>query len=91
VTEDSSRLSEVFDALSDNNRCQLFRVFVKHNNLNVTEVALALNMSLPLASQHLKILENAQMLKRNKIGRQVFYQMNDQDPIVASLVRAILS
>lgn len=91
ASEDSRRLSEVFDALSDNNRCQLFRVFVKRTNLNVSELATLLGMSVPLCSQHLKILEKNRLLKRTKIGREVFYRINESDPIVSSIVKAILT
>lgn len=91
VSEDNKRLAQVFDALSDNNRCQIFRVFTKRTNLNVSEIASLLGTSLSLTSQHLKILENSQLLIREKIGREVFYRVNEQDPIVQSIVKAILS
>lgn len=90
IAEDNRRLSEVFDALSDNNRCQLFRLFIKHQNLNVTEIAMLFNISVPLTSQHLKILEQSRMLTRKKAGRQVFYHINNSDPVVRSVVKAIL-
>lgn len=91
VSEDNTRLAQVFDALSDNNRCQIFRVFTKRTNLNVSEIASLLGTSLSLTSQHLKILENSQLLIREKIGREVFYRVNEQDPIVQSIVKAILT
>lgn len=91
IAEDSKRLSEVFDALSDNNRCQLFRIFTKRTNLNVSEIASILNISVSLASQHLKVLENSGLLSREKIGREVFYKVNAQDAIVDSIVKAILT
>jgi len=91
VAEDSRRLSEVFDALSDNNRCRLFRLFAKNDTLNVTEIAALLSLSVPLTSQHLRVLEQSRILIREKTGRQVFYRLNTKDAIVSSIVRAIIT
>ena len=88
---DSQRLTEIFDALSDNNRCQLFRIFTRQTDLNVGEIAQLMDMSLPLVSQHLKILERSGLLVRKKTGREVFYRVNEADGHVQALVKAILT
>lgn len=91
VAEDNARLVEIFDTLSDANRCQLFRLVASRADLNVSEAAQLLNLSVPLASQHFKILASSQLILRHKSGRQVFYRLNDQDSLVADIVRAIKS
>lgn len=90
ISDSNDRLHMLFDALGEQNRCNMFRLFIKNTNLNVGEVAELLNITVPLASQHLKMLENLSVLERRKIGREVFYKINEQDPVVQSLVRSIL-
>jgi DNA-binding transcriptional ArsR family regulator len=85
-----ARLPVIFDALGEQNRCNMFRLFVKNTNLNVGEVADLLGITAPLASQHLKILENLSVVVRSKIGREVFYKINDKDPVVKSIIMSVL-
>lgn len=91
VSLDNQRVTEVFDALSDPNRCQLFRLVAKRRDLNVGEAASVLDVSVPLASQHLKILESHRLLSRQKRGREVFYSANTADPLVRAIIQVILS
>lgn len=91
VSLDNERVTEVFDALSDPNRCKLFRVIAKRQDLNVGEAASVIGVSIPLASQHLKILESNGLLKRQKKGREVFYQVDVGDPLVKAIVQVVLS
>jgi len=90
ISDSDNRLHVIFDALGEQNRCNMFRLFIKNTNLNVGEVADLLGITVPLASQHLKMLENLDVLERRKIGREVFYTINDQDPTVQSIIRSIL-
>ncbi len=89
VSLETQRASEVFDALSDPNRCKLFRVFAHKPGLNVSDAASVLNLSLPLASQHLKILESKDLLKRQKTGKEVFYTVNKGDALVKAIISVI--
>lgn len=90
IADSNDRLHVLFDALGEPNRCNMFRLFIKNTNLNVGEVAELLGITVPLASQHLKMLENLDVLERHKIGREVFYKINDQDPVVQSIIRSVL-
>ncbi len=90
ISESDSRLPIIFDALGEQNRCNMFRLFVKNTNLNVGAVAELLGITVPLASQHLKTLETLGVLVRTKIGREVFYKINDQDQVVQSIVKSVL-
>ncbi|HET9722064.1 MAG TPA: metalloregulator ArsR/SmtB family transcription factor [Candidatus Saccharimonadales bacterium] len=91
VSEDNQRLAEVFDTIGDANRCQLFRLVARSHRLNVTEAAKVLRLSVPLASQHLKILEKNGLLIRHKLGREVFYGINQTDSLVTAIVKVIQS
>jgi len=89
VAEDNQRLVEIFNTLSDANRCQLFRLAAKNPKLNVSEAAKTLGLSLPLTSQHFKILTQNQLLVRRKEGREVFYKLNQDDATVMAILKVI--
>lgn len=89
VADDNQRLVTIFDTLGDSNRCQLFRLIAKRPGINVTEAAGVLGLSLPLASQHFKILDQNDLLVKSKKGREVHYQLNDRDPMVQAIVKVI--
>ncbi|MDB5161396.1 MAG: hypothetical protein JWO96_776 [Candidatus Saccharibacteria bacterium] len=89
VSDSNRRLVEIFDTLGDTNRCNLFRVIVERPGINVSEAANVLGLSVPLVSQHLKILEQNNLLLKTKSGKEVHYKLNDKDPIVLAIVSVI--
>jgi len=90
IDQSDTRLHIIFDALGEQNRCNMFRLFIKNTNLNVGEIANLLGITDSLASQHLKILENLSIVIRTKIGREVFYKINESDRAVQSIVKSVL-
>ncbi len=68
-------LDEVFAALSDPTR----RSILEHlggREVGVSELAEPHQMSLPAVSKHLRVLENAGLIKRRIEGRQHFLRAN---------------
>ena len=51
-----------FKALSDANRHHIFELLKNTEQLSTSEIAQIIKISLPLASQHLKILEQTQLV-----------------------------
>lgn len=68
VNIDSNQLDLLFYALSDPTRRQILRM-IKEGTQTVGELADPFKMSLAAISKHIKILEKANLLKREKIGR----------------------
>lgn len=64
----SEKLDRVFGALADNTRRSILKK-VQTEAVTVVELASDFHISLPAVSKHLKILENAGLLKREKKGR----------------------
>lgn len=64
----SHRLDVVFSALSDPNRRTLLER-LRRRTSSVTQLADTFDISLPAVSKHLRILENAGLLVREKKGR----------------------
>lgn len=91
-TKRNERLSIIFNALSDPNRCKVFRIFVSQgrNGLCVSDVARLLNISASAASQHLKILVITGLLTRQRLGQKVNYYSSDSDPLVKAIIQAVL-
>jgi len=68
VNINSNQLDLLFYALSDPTRRQILRM-IKEGTLTIGELADPFKMSLAAISKHIKILEKAKLLKRQKIGR----------------------
>ena len=81
---------EVFKILGDTNRYRIFEMLYKHNKLSVTDMAKILKISVPLASQHLKILEQSKILKKEKVGQKVFYTISQANKIGKAISKDVL-
>jgi DNA-binding transcriptional ArsR family regulator len=82
-------IAKIFKTLSDPNRCKIFSILSTEPQLSVSTTADVLNISLPLASQHLKILLESGLLDKEKFGQQVFYKLKLDTPIVRSTLETI--
>lgn len=86
---EDARLPIVFSALSDANRCLIFRSFLKRERLCVSDIAKTFKISMSLASQHLKVLEITGLLRREKEGRTVYYSPRTDDELVRTIIEAV--
>ena len=75
-------MATAFKVLSDVNRYRIFRILSKQPKLSVSSIALILDISLPLASQHIKILTNANLLQKERVGKKVFTKLEQDNPFV---------
>lgn len=98
MQREDERLPIVFSALSDPNRCNIFRSFLKREprpsgygqgRLCVSDIAKTFGISMSLASQHLKILEITGLLRREKEGRTVYYHPRIEDELVRTIIQAV--
>jgi ArsR family transcriptional regulator len=78
---------KVMKALSDPNRVKIIKM-LQHKSLCVCEMRAALGVAQPTVSKHLKILEEAGLVKYEKDGLWVNYHLTDgsSSPYVASLL-----
>jgi DNA-binding transcriptional ArsR family regulator len=86
---DVSRLTVCFDALSEPNRCLIFRVLIGGRAIGVGELAKIVGISDPLASQHLKTLREAGLVLREKKGKHVYYSMNRGNHMALALQQIV--
>src|SRR3954471_1559956 len=82
-------MSTAFKVLSDVNRYRIFRVLAAEPELSVGNIAKVLNISLPLASQHIKILAHAKLLQKERDGKKVFPKLEHKNPFVQAMIKTI--
>jgi len=92
MDKDDRRLSIIFNALSDEKRCRIYRLFIKNrgNDLCVSDIAQIMKISIPSASQHLKILEITGLLQKQRKGQKITFNLSQNDPVVSALVKSVL-
>ena len=71
-----SSLVQVFGALGDATRFKLIHIMAKKEELCVSELASQVGITTAGASQHLKILEHAGLIIRNRHGQKICYALN---------------
>ena len=74
--EDASKKSKFFKALADTTRLRILGLLAVRE-MCVCEVMVALDLTQPTASHHLRILENVGLVKDRKEGKWVFYALTD--------------
>lgn len=66
----ANTISRTFAALSDPTRLTILARLAKQGEMTVQDIARPFAMSLPAVSQHLKVLEQAGLISRSRIGQQ---------------------
>ena len=84
---EAKRRGKFFKALGDETR-QRMLALLSVKEMCVCELITALNMTQPTTSHHLRILEDANLVKSRKEGKWVFYDVNDKIQ-VSTLVEAV--
>jgi DNA-binding transcriptional ArsR family regulator len=77
--ESAARLRQaerLFGAIGESNRMKILMLLSKRK-MCVCELESALGLPQPTVSHHLGVLEQADLLKRSKRGRWVFYEVMD--------------
>ncbi|MDQ2691719.1 MAG: metalloregulator ArsR/SmtB family transcription factor [Chloroflexota bacterium] len=72
----STHLADLFSALSDPTRLRIISVLLEAE-LNVGEIASRLEMTESAVSHQLRGLRQLRLVRSRKIGRQVYYALDD--------------
>lgn len=83
------RIAAAFKVLSDVNRYRIFRLLTAEPKLSVSNISQILNISLPLASQHIKILAAANFLQKERHGKKIYTKLERANPFVPAIVKTI--
>ena len=87
--ETKDRLAFIFEALGDQTRLKIFRLLVQKKDLCVTDVAKVCGISVPAASHQLKVLELVGLVRRERMGKMICYELQEKDPIVKKVINII--
>lgn len=80
----------VFKVLSDTNRYRILQMLITQTRLGVSDIALVLGVSVSLASQHLKILEQASVLEKEKLKQRVYYKLRRDNKTAQSIIQDVI-
>lgn len=80
--------SGAYRALGDSRRHRMFVLIAQHSGLCVTEIARIFEISLPAASQHLKILKHAGIVIGERFGQTMCYEINKRNPLTKALLHS---
>jgi DNA-binding transcriptional ArsR family regulator len=72
-------LNPVFDALANEHRREIIRALALRP-LSISHLAHLRDLSLPAIHKHVRVLEDASMIRRRKIGRTNFLAL-ERDPL----------
>ena len=75
--EKAKRLAELFSAFSDPSRLRIISALAS-NELNVNALAELVGLSKSATSHQLRVLRQMRLVATNKVGRQVFYRLDDE-------------
>jgi DNA-binding transcriptional ArsR family regulator len=89
VSTQGDKLTTVFSALSDRGRLNMFKLLLKHNDLCVTDIATIFNISVPAASQQLKIMEQSGLVEKERMGQMTCYSVKKSASIVKLVQKAV--
>jgi ArsR family transcriptional regulator len=78
-----------FKALSEVSRYRIFCILAEQPKVSVSDLAEILGLSLPLISQHIKVLEQAGLLQKEREGKKVFPRIEQTNPFVKDIVKTI--
>lgn len=73
--------SPIFLALADPVRQDIIMMLTKHHALNVAQITERSPMSRSAISHHLKILRQAGLISSNKIGTEIYYDLNIESAV----------
>lgn len=88
-SESDKSMAAAFKVLSDINRYRIFRILSQQPKISVSNIARILNISLPLASQHIRVLEHARLLQKERGGKKVFPKLEYGNPFVQAVTKTI--
>jgi DNA-binding transcriptional ArsR family regulator len=78
--ENEEEIEETFKILGNPNRLKIICILSKSDDkeATVSQIAQRLNITQPAASQHLKLLKTAKIVKSEKKGSNIYYKINTE-------------
>lgn len=88
-TKHSVEIVSKFAALGDQNRYKIMEILCDDNDICVSSVADKVGITTAGASQHLRILEQAGLIKKLRKGQKICYQIDSKDKETDELIKMV--
>ncbi|WP_232699047.1 ArsR/SmtB family transcription factor [Brevibacillus daliensis] len=75
--EEANGVAPLFKALADDTRSKIIYALSLTEELCVCDVAAVIGISVATASHHLRLLRNLGLAKYRKVGKMVYYSLDD--------------
>ena len=89
LNEQDERLQTIFNALGDHGRFCIFKILLERREVCVTDIANICNVSVPAASQQLRVLELSNLVIKKRMGQMICYCLRADNPIVEKIIKII--
>ena len=91
LADEFKRLRAVFAALGDETRQQIFLALLEHDavGMRVPELTERTHLSRPAVSHHLKVLRDARLVDRYRVGTMNFYYVDAAGSVWAEIKRLV--
>jgi DNA-binding transcriptional ArsR family regulator len=87
IAKEDERTPVILGALADRSRFRIFKLLMRYQDLCVTDIAGILEVSVPAASQQLRILEMAGLVKKHRRGQMICYEVKKDNSLLKFIVR----
>lgn len=77
---DSTPCTKCFESLGVGSRMRIYKFLKKNGKSSVSAVVDVAKLTQPTVSYHLKEMKNAGLLNSSKVGKEVFYSVNEGCP-----------
>ncbi len=91
TTRQHSKMIPKFAALGDPNRYKIMNILYENNDICVSEVAERIGISTAGVSQHMRILEQAGLIKKLRKGQKICYQLDEDRAENNEILRIVTS
>ncbi len=84
-----TKLLVIFNALSDVGRYRIFKLLTRHQKMCVTDIAHVFNISVPAASQQLRLMEMSGLVHGQRQGQMICYSVQKNVSLVKRMIKFI--
>jgi DNA-binding transcriptional ArsR family regulator len=88
VDKKLNNISQIFKALSEETRITIAYALTLEKELCVCDISIIVNSTVATTSHHLKILSKAGVVQNKKVGKMVYYSLNNS--LVERLIKDIV-
>jgi ArsR family transcriptional regulator, lead/cadmium/zinc/bismuth-responsive transcriptional repressor len=91
ISAENDQMPLLLNALGDPGRYRIFKILIKHHDICVTEISTILGITVSAASQQLRILERIGLIRKNRMGQMICYELRNDNPFVQLLCTVVVN